>query len=144
MFATKLLAAKRPGKAIRKESAVGEQEQPEQSAVSAREAAAAAEQRGAVPHVLDGRELVNKRTTLEGIAAALSFPEWAGRNLDALYDCLTDLSWLPEGEHVLIWSGSTSLAQHDPRAYEKINSVLRDAASNTVCGRSFEPVLTRD
>lgn len=25
------------------------------------------------------------------IAAALSFPDWYGHNLDALYDCLTDI-----------------------------------------------------
>ena len=27
----------------------------------------------------------------EQIAQALSFPQWYGKNLDALYDCLTDL-----------------------------------------------------
>lgn len=111
---------------------------------STRQAAEDAHNRGAIPHVLDGAELVSKRTTLDGIAAALGFPEWAGRNLDALYDCLTDLSWLPKGEHVLIWSGSEALAQHDPKAFRGINSVLRDAATNTVCGRDFSSVLTHD
>lgn len=118
--------------------------EPGVSELSTREAAEAAQRRGAVPHVLDGRDLANKRSTLDGIAAVLSFPEWAGRNLDALYDCLTDLSWLPEGEHVLIWSGSRELARHDPKAYKKINSVLRDAAANTICGRSFDSVRTND
>ncbi|GAA3362076.1 MULTISPECIES: barstar family protein [Saccharopolyspora] len=116
----------------------------EQPGVSAKTAAEDAERRGAAVHVLDGSDLVSKRTALDGIAAVLSFPEWAGRNLDALYDCLTDLSWLPEGEHVLIWAGAQNLAQHDPKAYEKINTVLRDAASKPVCGRAFATVLTRD
>lgn len=116
----------------------------EQPGVSAKTAAEDAEQRGASVHVLDGSDLISKRTALDGIAAVLSFPEWAGRNLDALYDCLTDLSWLPEGEHVLIWSGAQNLAEHDPRAYAKINAVLQDAASNTICGRGFASVLTRD
>lgn len=30
---------------------------------------------------------------LEGIARALEFPAWFGRNWDALEDCLGDLSW---------------------------------------------------
>ena len=35
---------------------------------------------------LDTREALHA-----AIAQALSFPEWYGHNLDALYDCLTDL-----------------------------------------------------
>ncbi|WP_246471110.1 barstar family protein [Saccharopolyspora phatthalungensis] len=111
--------------------------------VTAREAVDEVEQRGAVAHVLDGADLVSKRTTLDGIAAVLNFPEWAGRNLDALYDCLTDLSWLPEGEHVLVWSGFQTLAEHDPKAFSRINAVLRDAVEHPICGRQFTAVLTR-
>jgi hypothetical protein len=118
--------------------------EPSSADMTTQEAVDQARQRGATAHVLDGAELVNKRTTLDGIAAVLSFPEWAGRNLDALYDCLTDLSWLPEGEHVLIWSGHWALAEHDPKSYRGINSVFRDAARNAFAGRSFSAVLTRD
>lgn len=82
--------------------------------------------RGAYPHVLAGSP-TDKASTLDAIAAALSFPDWFGRNLDALYDCLTDLSWLPAGEHVLIWGGSDALKEADPRAYLAIRSVLSDA-----------------
>ena len=112
--------------------------------VSAQQAVERARDRGAEAHVLDGAELISKRDALCGIAAVLSFPEWAGRNLDALYDCLTDLSWLPEGEHVLIWSGHRTLAEHDPKAYRGISSVLRDAETNPACGRSLSVVLTQN
>ncbi|WP_245761459.1 barstar family protein [Saccharopolyspora shandongensis] len=121
---------------------MSEVEQPSAD-VTAREAVQEAEQRGAVAHVLDGADLISKRTTLDGIAAVLNFPEWTGRNLDALYDCLTDLSWLPEGEHVLVWSGFQALAEHDPKAFGRINAVLRDAAEHPICGREFTAVLTR-
>ncbi|GAA0532031.1 hypothetical protein GCM10011581_16500 [Saccharopolyspora subtropica] len=121
---------------------MSELEQPSAD-ITAREAVQQAEQRGATAHVLDGAELVSKRTTLDGIAAVLNFPEWAGRNLDALYDCLTDLSWLPEGEHVLVWSGFQALAEHDPKAFSGISAVLRDAAEHPFCGREFTAVLTR-
>ncbi|WP_460962276.1 barstar family protein [Parasphingorhabdus pacifica] len=112
--------------------------------ITVQQAAAEAQQRGAIVHLLEGDELTSKRTTLDGIAAALSFPEWAGRNLDALYDCLTDLSWLDKREHVLIWSGHQGLAEHDPKAFRGINAVLRDAAQNSACGRAFSAVLTTD
>lgn len=111
--------------------------------LSTQQAVEQARERGAVPYVLDGSELVNKRATLDGIAAVLSFPEWAGRNLDGLYDCLTDLSWLPEGEHVLVWSGHHVLAERDPKTYRGINAVLRDAELNSMCGRQFQAVFTR-
>lgn len=39
---------------------------------------------------------------LDAIAAALAFPPHFGHNLDALYDMLRDLSWLPAGDHVLV------------------------------------------
>ncbi|PRX47237.1 barstar (barnase inhibitor) [Prauserella shujinwangii] len=83
--------------------------------------------RGAHTHVLDGAQHRDRLGTLDAIAAALSFPDWFGRNLDALYDCLTDLSWLPTGEHVLIWIGSDVLKQADPKSYLAVHGVLSDA-----------------
>lgn len=41
--------------------------------------------------VLDGKKIENRKRLHEVLADSLSFPEWYGRNLDALYDCLTDL-----------------------------------------------------
>lgn len=36
------------------------------------------------------------------LAEALSFPDWYGKNLDALYDCLTDLDE-PVHLHLIGW-----------------------------------------
>jgi RNAse (barnase) inhibitor barstar len=44
-----------------------------------------------------------KEGLLREIAAALRFPDWFGRNWDALEDCLTDLSWLPADGYVLVF-----------------------------------------
>lgn len=82
--------------------------------------------RGAHVHLIAGHP-TDKMSTMDAIAVALSFPDYFGRNLDALYDCLTDLSWLPGGEHVLIWGGAELLKEADPRAYLAIRSVLSDA-----------------
>lgn len=89
-------------------------------------AAEQAHARGAFAHLV-GPHPADKASTMDAIAAALSFPDYFGHNLDALYDCLTDLSWLPSGEHVLIWGGSELLKQADPKAYLAIRSVLSDA-----------------
>lgn len=41
--------------------------------------------------VIHGAEIQNWDALYDRLAADLEFPEWFGRNLDALYDCLTDL-----------------------------------------------------
>lgn len=97
-------------------------QRPESSAVVAE-----AKARGAYAHLLDGSGHADKLGTLDAIAEALSFPDYFGRNLDALYDCLTDLSWLPSGEHVLVWVASDVLKEADPRAYLAVHSTLSDA-----------------
>ncbi|MFI6481509.1 barstar family protein [Nonomuraea sp. NPDC050663] len=63
------------------------------------------------------------------IARELSFPDYFGGNLDALYDCLTDLGWLPPGDHMLIWSGTSALAAADGESYARLAAVLTDAVA---------------
>lgn len=41
--------------------------------------------------VLDGAKLKYRSRVHRALARHLEFPTWYGRNLDALYDCLTDL-----------------------------------------------------
>jgi hypothetical protein len=96
---------------------------------TAREVVAEAERRGAYPHPVDGRDMPNKAAALDAIAAVLSFPDYFGRNLDALYDLLTDLSWLPAGEHVLVWSQPAVLRRGDPAGYAGLAATLRDAVA---------------
>jgi RNAse (barnase) inhibitor barstar len=71
--------------------------------------------------------VTSKVEALDAIGAALNFPSWYGRNLDALYDCLVDLSWQPAGEHVLIWTGYRELEAADPDGYRAVVSALDDA-----------------
>lgn len=40
---------------------------------------------------LDGERLQSREEAMELLGLALVLPEWWGRNLDALHDCLTDL-----------------------------------------------------
>jgi RNAse (barnase) inhibitor barstar len=80
-------------------------------------------------HTIDGSGIRSKADFMAAVAAAMSFPDWFGANLDALYDCLRDLSWLPPGEHVLVWRHPEVLAAADPPTYRALDEVLRDAAS---------------
>ncbi|MBT0960571.1 barstar family protein [Denitromonas iodatirespirans] len=46
--------------------------------------------------------LSDKASILDALAQCFDMPRWFGHNWDALYDCLTDLSWLPASGYVLI------------------------------------------
>ncbi len=65
---------------------------------------------------------VNKADVLSGLGGAFDFPSWYGRNLDALADCLTDLT----EPTVLIWAGWELLAVEDPDSWAAIMDVLRE------------------
>ena len=39
---------------------------------------------------LDGARLCRREEAMERLGGALGLPEWWGRNLDALHDCLTE------------------------------------------------------
>jgi RNAse (barnase) inhibitor barstar len=90
--------------------------------------------RGALVHLLG--PVTSKAEALDAIGTALNFPAWYGHNLDALHDCLADLSWQPTGEHVLIWNGHRHLETADPTGYRAILEVL-DATTNPQRPLSF-------
>jgi RNAse (barnase) inhibitor barstar len=107
-------------------------------APNAARALAEARGRGALVHLVG--PVTSKAAVLDAIGAALNFPAWYGRNLDALHDCLVDLSWQPDGEHVLIWAGHRQLEAADPEGYRAVLSVLDDAAAAST-GRLLSVVL---
>ena len=41
--------------------------------------------------VIHGAQIADWAALYDAIAVDLDFPEWFGRNLDALYDCLTEV-----------------------------------------------------
>jgi hypothetical protein len=82
--------------------------------------------------------VTSKAEALDAIGVALNFPAWYGRNLDALHDCLVDLSWQDPDEHVLVWAGHRQLQAADPEGYRAVLAVLDDAASS---GRTLSVLL---
>jgi RNAse (barnase) inhibitor barstar len=93
------------------------------------DAVAAATEHGLTPYVVP--EQSSKAALLDAIARALSFPAWFGHNLDALADCLGDLSWLPDGPLALIWQRPSALRSADPASYAAVNEILARAAEES-------------
>ncbi|MGH3815801.1 MAG: barstar family protein [Pseudonocardiaceae bacterium] len=107
-------------------------------ASDAARALADARRRGALAYLVG--PVTSKADALDAIGAALNFPAWYGRNLDALHDCLIDLSWQPDGEHVLVWTGHRELEAADPEGYRAVLAVLDDATAASL-GRPLSVVL---
>ncbi len=61
-------------------------------------------------------------SVLAAIGRALHFPDHYGQNLDALWDCLTDLE-LPTA---LVWAGWQEAAVADPFDWARVMQVLRE------------------
>jgi RNAse (barnase) inhibitor barstar len=90
---------------------------------------AAAGERGDSCAQADLAGCADKDTFLSRIAEALEFPDWFGRNWDAFFDCLTDLSWLPAGGHVLMLLNAAEMREHAPETLDTAILIMRDAAS---------------
>lgn len=90
---------------------------------------AAAGERGYSCAQADLAGCVDKAEFLARVAEALEFPDWFGRNWDAFFDCLADLSWLPADGHVLVLLNSAEMREHAPETLETAILIMRDAAS---------------
>lgn len=102
--------------------------------------AADAERQGASVVVL--RPSASKAELLDALGQGLEFPGWVGQNWDALADALGDLSWLPPGPKVVVWTGPDALRSAQPAAYRTALEVLRDGVRRSmVSGRPLTVLL---
>ena len=74
--------------------------------------------------ILNGSAIDTKEALHSELIRALPLPEWYGKNLDALYDCLTDLS--DPTEILLLHAAAMERALGDYAL--RFERVLRDAA----------------
>ena len=72
----------------------------------------------------------SKQEVLEGIAQAFTFPAHFGKNLDALYDCMTDLVHKAGSQpgFVVVLEQLPDSPRFDREAREQLLDVFRDAA----------------
>jgi hypothetical protein len=79
--------------------------------------------------VLDGAAASSRAGFFQEVAQALRFPEYFGHNWDAVYDCLTDLNWLPAAGFVLVVDGFDHLAMNEPGQWDIGLKVLRESCA---------------
>lgn len=73
--------------------------------------------------IIDCSEITSKRALHDTLAERLDAPDYYGRNLDALYDVLTDLN-----DTCIILENSEALEQNLGGYGELVIAVMRDAA----------------
>ena len=79
--------------------------------------------------VLAGTVAATRAGFFQEIAGRLHFPDYFGHNWDAVYDCLTDLNWLPAAGYVLVLDGFDQFATDEPEQWKIALKVLRDACA---------------
>jgi RNAse (barnase) inhibitor barstar len=79
--------------------------------------------------VVDGQIAVDRAGIFDELARTMRFPDYFGRNWDAVYDCLTDPSLLPVGGSVILLDGCDQLAREHPDQWQTAVKVFRDACA---------------
>lgn len=97
---------------------------------------------------LDLRACADADAAIREIAEALQFPDWFGGNLDALADCLNDLSWMPAEGYVLIAEHTGDWRAQAPESFDAVLEIFGEAAERWAQDRvpfwSFLPVSTHE
>ena len=73
--------------------------------------------------LLDGNAILDRETLHETLATGLCLPPWYGRNLDALYDCLTDV----QEETVVVLRDRAALEEHLDELTTEMSDMSKDA-----------------
>lgn len=74
--------------------------------------------------ILDGTLIMNREMLHDTLSVALRLPAWYGRNLDALYDCLTDV----QEETVVILRDQAAFEEHLDGYGRKLLKLLEEVS----------------
>ncbi len=91
---------------------------------------------GFVLRTLSGKKCKTKDGLLTEFAQALEFPDYFGRNWDALEECLTDLEWLPGRGYVFCITDAEHVLAGDDEEYETLLEILSDAGEAWAAART--------
>lgn len=97
---------------------------------------------------VDLRGCADADAAMHEIADVLRFPEWFGENLDALADCLGDLSWFPSEGYVLILEHTGDWRMQESDTFDTVLDILNQTAERWAKDRvpfwAFLPVSARE
>lgn len=99
---------------------------------------------GWVPVVVDVTTVTDKAGLLAAVAGAGQFPEYTGRNWDALQDNLGDLSWLgPADGYLVVLTGWAAFRAEAPADAAVVESILATATDEwSTRGTPFTTLVT--
>jgi RNAse (barnase) inhibitor barstar len=90
---------------------------------------------------IDVAHVQRKADFLHQVQETLQFPTPWGNNWDALLDMLRDLSWLPEGGYVLLFTGMEAFAAHSRMDYGAALEVFDEAAAFWASRRKYPLIV---
>lgn len=79
--------------------------------------------------ILDGELILNRERLHDALAEGLCLPDWYGRNLDALHDCLTDL----KAETVIILHHQAAFERNLGHYGARFLRLLEDVSRENPC-----------
>ncbi len=87
--------------------------------------------------VIDGNEIGSRDMLHDVLSEGLNLPKWYGRNLDALYDCLTDLNEEVEIRFEHVEALDEHLGNYGKALMKAVHMAAEDNASIQVrCGNN--------
>lgn len=78
---------------------------------------------------IDGSTIASDEKLFDAISQAFRFPDYFGRNWDALIDCLRDLEWLAEIGYVVVIHNAVLAFQRTPATMARFIELCGDVAS---------------
>jgi RNAse (barnase) inhibitor barstar len=83
-----------------------------------------------VVRTLRGAAAPTKTAVMTELARLFEFPAYFGNNWDALYDCLTDLAWLPAAGYVIVVTDAHQLLVRREADYTSFTDVMNDVGKS--------------
>ena len=73
---------------------------------------------------LDGASILSQRDLLDTVSKVMHFPGYFRMNLNALVDCLGDLSWVPSSGYLLVLERASVFASNDSHLFRTFLEIL--------------------
>jgi RNAse (barnase) inhibitor barstar len=87
--------------------------------------------RQAIVRVIRGSKSQTAAALFDECGAALQFPDYFGENWDALFECLTDLEWLPGDAYLIVVTDSQLVLDREAsHQFHGLLDVLEHAAQD--------------